>query len=819
MKFSVTQKVFERFPDAKFGVLLIQGINNTGSNSKIADLLKQQIKTTSKQYNHTAIKDIPQIKSWREVFESLGLNRDFLPSHEALSSRVISKGDLPNINPLVDIYNIVSLKYLIPIGGHDTDKAPEIRIDETTGKETFQVMNSKEILNVEKGELAYLTEDKILTRHFVWRQSETSKTDRDTKNVFIPIDNAAGDMTEKQIKQIADELIELITKHLGGKASLGIVNKVNPLIDLKHLPRRDLINPAYGTGQIPIKKHDFNSVTAILASKGIDFEEITFTDDKISARDKDTSKDENYDPQNAIKTLILKTKNEFIGVILRGSDKIDEEKLKELIGKWTVVDKGTLLKKFGFEPGCVNPFCLDISIIIDKKASKIDTWSMGAGEATRGMNVKTNKALTKLKNSRINLISLQTNEMEPKQNSGIQVNTDPKEIEEFVTRNIVEIFTKEELTKRMSTGKQLRAYIGYDVTGPDLHLGHGSTLMKLQHWQDLGHHVIALIGDDTSRIGDHSDKLEKRKRLTDKEIDHNKAQFKKQFLKILDPEKTEVRYNSEWLDKLKFRDVISLASIFSVQQMIDRENFAKRLKNKTTIGLEEILYPLMQGYDSVALEVDLEMGATDQTFNLLAGRKIMEAFGMKPQSVITMPFVTGTDGRKMGKSLNNYIPMLAPANDIFGGIMSTVDEVIIEYFERLTRLPLEEINKMKKELKAGKVHPMELKKKLAFEVTKIYFDEKSANKAQENFEKTVQKGETPEEMEELEINSQHSALELAKELVEKGIIASNADAKRLIQQGGLQINDEKVTNFDQKLDLKPGTVIKVGKRKFVRIKA
>jgi tyrosyl-tRNA synthetase len=411
-----------------------------------------------------------------------------------------------------------------------------------------------------------------------------------------------------------------------------------------------------------------------------------------------------------------------------------------------------------------------------------------------------------------------------------KINTDEKEIDEFLTRGVDEVITEKELKKKMMSGKQLRAYIGYDVTGPDLHLGHGATLMKLKHWQRLGHQVVLVIGDDTSRIGDHSDKLEKRKRLTNKEIDFNKQQFKEQFAKIVDIDKAEVRYNSEWLDNLKFRDVVELASLFSVQQMIERENFSKRLKNKTTIGLEEILYPLMQGFDSVALKVDLEMGATDQRFNLLAGRKIMEAHGMKPQNVITVPFVTGTDGRKMGKSLGNYVPMRAEPRDLYGGIMSSTDDVIIEYFERLTEIPMDEIHTMEKELKSGKTHPMEMKKKLAYEVTQLYYDEQIAQEAQKHFERAFQDKSLSEKDYILENpngviklvgsleDGEISALDLAKWFVKLKHIPSNADAKRMIEQRAIEVNGKKLSEFNQKVDTKSGTKIKVGKKKWIKLK-
>lgn len=648
MKFKVTKQIFSKFPNAKFGALLIEGVDNTkevGTRHALFNVISEVLE----RYKDVNIKDIPQIKSWREVFKQLDLNRNFLPSHEALLRRVMSKKELPQINPLVDIYNIISLKYLLPIGGHDTDKVKEIRIDETKGRETFIVMGTDKTEKINKEEFAYMDGNKILTRNFVWRQAETDKTTKKTRNIFIPIDDAPGNLSTNKIEEIASELARLITKYLGGSAKFGIVDRNNP--------------------------------------------EINF------------------------------------------------EKVKEM----------------------------------------------------------------KIKDKKVNV------------SKGIKVNTDSKAIDEFLDRGPVEIFTREELKKKMMSGEKLRAYIGYDVTGPDLHLGNGCTMMKLRDWQQLGHHTILVIGDYTTRVGDHSDKLEKRKRLSVEEIEQNKKKFKEQFGRIVDLDSTEIRYNSEWLEPLTFNDVVNLASLFSVQQMIERENFAIRLKKNKTIGLEELLYPLMQGYDSVALKVDLEMGGTDQTFNLLAGRKIMEAFGMKPQNVITMPLIPGTDGRKMSKSWENYIPMLASANDLYGGIMSCCDEVVIEYFRLLTRVPLKETDEMKKELAAGKADPMELKKRLAFEVTKIYYDAKEAQKAQEHFEKTVQKGEVPDEMEEISYKGKPIALELAKFLVEKGLIPSNAEAKRLIKQGGLEVDRQKVTDLEGKFKIKKGSVIKIGKRRFIRL--
>lgn len=397
-----------------------------------------------------------------------------------------------------------------------------------------------------------------------------------------------------------------------------------------------------------------------------------------------------------------------------------------------------------------------------------------------------------------------------------KVVTDSRKIEEFLGRGPVEIIEREDLKKELLSGKRLRGYIGYDVTGPELHLGHGATLMKLRDLQELGHQVIVVIGDFTARVGDHSGLLEKRKRLSPKEIETNKEKFISQFAKILDIEKAEVRFNSEWLSDLNFNDVIELAQLFTVQQMIERESFAQRIKERKPVGLEELLYPLMQGYDSVALKTDIEIGGTDQTFNLLAGRKVMEAFGIKPQNIITMPLISGTDGRKMSKSLGNYIPMTASAEDIYGGIMSAVDEVIIEYFKLLTRVPLEEIAAMGAQLKEGAANPMELKKKLAYEVTKIYYDEPEAHKAQEHFEKVVQKGEIPEDVREIEISEKE--LPIVELLTRSDLAESHSQAKRLIEQGAVEIDGEKIEDKKTMVKIVDGMIIRAGKRNFARIR-
>ncbi|MDD3647296.1 MAG: tyrosine--tRNA ligase [Candidatus Dojkabacteria bacterium] len=399
----------------------------------------------------------------------------------------------------------------------------------------------------------------------------------------------------------------------------------------------------------------------------------------------------------------------------------------------------------------------------------------------------------------------------------MRVNTDPKKIDEILERGPVDVIVKEEIRKDLLSGRKLNIYYGIDPTGKDMHLGHASTQMKIRDFQELGHNIFLLVGDYTVRVGDHSDQEKQREEMTDAQIEENMRTFKEQYGKTVDLSNVKIVYNSEWLSKLSFLDVINLARIFTVQQMIERDAFAKRLKENNPIGFDELLYPIMQGYDALALKTDIQIEGTDQLFNMVAGRKIMEHFGMKPQGIITMPMLIGPDGREMHKSFGNYIGVMEDAKSMYGKIMSMKDDVMIEYFILLTRIPMEEIRVMESELKSGKADPLKMKKKLALEITKFFNGMKDAIKAQGNFEKTVQKGETPDEMEELAFSGQHSALELAKELVEKGIIASNADAKRLIQQGGIQVDDQKVTKFEQELELESGTVIKVGKRKFVRI--
>lgn len=394
------------------------------------------------------------------------------------------------------------------------------------------------------------------------------------------------------------------------------------------------------------------------------------------------------------------------------------------------------------------------------------------------------------------------------------INTDPKKIEEVLTRGVHEVYTREELKQKLLSGKQLHLKLGIDVTGPMITLGHSVIQRKLRDFQELGHKVTLIIGDFTTLVGDHSDKVDMRSETNEETIKENEKTYKEQFFKTVLEEQTEIRHNSEWLKPLNFNDVIGLAKQFTIAQMLDRETFKLRYEQEKPIGLDEFLYPLMQGYDSVALECDVELGGTDQTFNLLAGRKIMENMAMRPQSCMAMRLLTGNDGKPMGKSLKNYIPVNAEANDMYGKLMSIVDEIIWEYFELVTRIPMEEVTKMKVEVENGSMNPMDAKKKLAWDVTAFYHGENKADEAAEYFKQTVQEGNVASDAKEVKVGAEKTTiLEILKNNTEE----SSGELKRRIQQGGVEINETKVTDINEEFEFSEGDVIKYGKRQYLRI--
>lgn len=392
----------------------------------------------------------------------------------------------------------------------------------------------------------------------------------------------------------------------------------------------------------------------------------------------------------------------------------------------------------------------------------------------------------------------------------------------IIKRGTVEILIEKELEEKLEksikTGTPLRIKAGFDPTAPDLHLGHTVLLQKMRQFQQLGHEVCFLIGDFTGMIGDPTGKSETRKALTTEDVLKNAETYKEQVFKILDPAKTKVMFNSEWLSAMGATDMIALAAKYTVARMLERDDFGKRYANQMPISIHEFLYPLIQGYDSVAMKADVELGGTDQKFNLLVGRELQREWGQRPQSVITMPLLEGLDGvNKMSKSLGNYIGINDPPDEIFGKIMSVSDELMLRYYELLSDLSLSEIEKLKLGLKAHDVHPMDAKKQLGREIVGRYHGQAAAVQAEENFVKRFRDNQMPDEMPEITMPIASEPIALAKLLVQAGLVSSNGEGKRAVQQGGVKVNGDKVS--DEFLELKcEGTyILQVGKRRFGRV--
>ena len=370
-------------------------------------------------------------------------------------------------------------------------------------------------------------------------------------------------------------------------------------------------------------------------------------------------------------------------------------------------------------------------------------------------------------------------------------------------RGADEVLIKQELIEKLKEGRPLRIKAGFDPTAPDLHLGHTVLINKLKQFQDLGHEVMFLIGDFTGMIGDPTGKNVTRKPLTREEVIHNAKTYEEQIFKILDSNKTRVMFNSSWMNAMSSADLIQLAAKHTVARMLERDDFSKRFKGGQSIAIHEFLYPLIQGYDSVEMKADVELGGTDQKFNLLVGRQLQEAFGQKPQVVITMPILEGLDGvQKMSKSLNNYIGIADVADEMFGKIMSISDELMWRYFELLSFRPMAEINSWKLECIEG-ANPRNYKVKLAQEIIERFHDRKAAVKALENFEARFQRGAMPDEIDEIELKIQGSSFCIANLLKESGLTTSTSEAIRLINQGAVKIDGEKVS--DAKLEISVNT--------------
>ncbi len=392
-----------------------------------------------------------------------------------------------------------------------------------------------------------------------------------------------------------------------------------------------------------------------------------------------------------------------------------------------------------------------------------------------------------------------------------------KESLELIKRGIDEVLTEDDLVSKLKSKKQLTVKVGFDPTAPDLHLGHTVILNKMRHFQDLGHKVVFLIGDFTGRIGDPSGKNKTRPSLDKEELEKNAKTYSDQVFKILNKDLTDIRFNSEWCEDLGADGIIGLASKYNLGRMLERDDFSKRYKANQQIAIHEFLYPLIQAYDSIALNADVEMGGTDQKFNLLVGRELQRAFDQEPQVCITLPILEGLDGtNKMSKSLDNYVGINEDPDEMFGKIMSISDDLMWRWFELLSFRPINEVNELKKEVKSG-MNPRDTKILLAEEIIERFHSKEDAENAKNTFLDRFQKGAKPKEIETFSI-SLDDDIAIGNLLKESGLVQSTSEAMRLVKQGAVKINDEKID--DPKLSIKKNQelLVQVGKRRFLKIK-
>ena len=394
-----------------------------------------------------------------------------------------------------------------------------------------------------------------------------------------------------------------------------------------------------------------------------------------------------------------------------------------------------------------------------------------------------------------------------------------KESLELIKRGIVDLIDEEELVKKLERsykeGKPLKVKAGFDPTAPDLHLGHTVLLRKLRQFQELGHEVYFLIGDFTAMIGDPTGRSETRPALTREQVLENAKTYKEQVFKILDPERTKIVFNSSWFEKMTAEDIVRLCAKYTVARILERDDFKKRFESGIPIAIHELIYPLFQAYDSVALEADVELGGTDQLFNLLIGRHIQKEYGQEPQVIITLPILEGLDGvQKMSKSLGNYVGIMEPPFEMYGKIMSIPDDLMWKYYILLTDIPSEEIERMKKEVEEGSFHPKEAKKKLARYIVEQFHSKEDAIKAEEEFERVFSKREAPREVPEFKVSA--GKLWLPGFLRDNKVVKSSSEAKRLISQGAIDMNSEKVKT--EEIEVSPGEyILRIGKKKFIKI--
>ena len=392
-----------------------------------------------------------------------------------------------------------------------------------------------------------------------------------------------------------------------------------------------------------------------------------------------------------------------------------------------------------------------------------------------------------------------------------------KESLELIKRGIEEVLTEDDLVSKLKSKKQLTVKVGFDPTAPDLHLGHTVILNKMRHFQDLGHKVVFLIGDFTGRIGDPSGKNKTRPSLDKEELEKNAKTYSDQVFKILNKDLTDIRFNSEWCEDLGADGIIGLASKYNLGRMLERDDFSKRYKANQQIAIHEFLYPLIQAYDSIALNADVEMGGTDQKFNLLVGRELQRAFDQEPQVCITLPILEGLDGiNKMSKSLDNYVGINEDPDEMFGKIMSISDDLMWRWFELLSFRPINEVNELKKEVKSG-MNPRDTKILLAEEIIERFHSKEDAENAKNTFLDRFQKGAKPKDIETFSI-SLDDDIAIGNLLKESGLVQSTSEAMRLVKQGAVKINDEKIDDPKLSIERNQELLVQVGKRRFLKIK-
>ena len=390
-----------------------------------------------------------------------------------------------------------------------------------------------------------------------------------------------------------------------------------------------------------------------------------------------------------------------------------------------------------------------------------------------------------------------------------------------IRENVAEIISEEELAGKLGRSyaerKPLRCKLGIDPSAPDIHLGHAVVLHKMKVFQEMGHHLVIILGDFTGLIGDPTNRSETRPQLTREEVLANARTYQEQIFKIIDEGKTELLFNSQWLGKLNFSDVLKIASTYTVARMLEREDFANRYRDNLPIGVHEFFYPLMQGYDSIAVRADIEFGATEQKFNLLMGRHLQKEYGQEPQVALTMPILVGTDGvQKMSKSLGNYIGISEPPKEIYGKVMSIADEIMPEFYRLGTALSAAESERIIEDCRTGGLHPRDAKMRLAREIVSLYHGPEAAARAEENFKQVFQRGQMPGEMPHFTFSAAAPA-DLVSLLAQTGLASSKSEARRLIQQGGVRVDGEQVKNIETRVQAEGEHVLQVGKRKFARI--